>query len=355
MLLNSFLFPPSDGVVSGVAELLRVFLWAVFLLIPLSVTEIRRLPLAGVSAKMRAENTALAGDDSVSEYASVNAVSVRAETFFRRNGIILGRACGSHPERITYYIRSIFFALGDPLSTVAFGDDSEEPDRSLFTEQVKIVSLTERAVSAYIEGALIELSLAGDEKSGFLLFDPEASPEESAYRIPMSISEEGHVIGTCSFYVQNDDEYSNMIRTLFDHGLRVRVIHYSFLPFVTKDTLQIVMLGRRIAVRGLLNLAGDPAAERLRKKYTRDESAVSGIAALNAPKDLSIPLIYARKMKRYNRFASGVAWASILFGGAVALLIAIGVFPINAAPLLFFSQSILFAVLTYCFSRYYLS
>ena len=96
-------------------------------------------------------------------------------------------------------------------------------------------------------------------------------------------------------------------------------------------------------------------ADRMQKKCIRATSADSGIAALNAPKDLWIPLVYASKIAAYNRFVSVMAWLSALCGVAMAAICVLGLLPLAVSPIFFTLMPVLFGGLTYLFSRYYLS
>ncbi|MBR2907209.1 MAG: hypothetical protein IKC26_04110 [Clostridia bacterium] len=329
------------------ADAVNIFFWTLFLSMPLAVTELRRLPLLRVSDRMRKRNTALAGDAAALEYVSLRTVAVRSEMFFRKHPFCLGECAGSDPERLKYYLSSILMSLGEPFSRAV---------NSEYSERVKLLHVSSHTVRAYVDGVLVELRLGDDEHVGYRLSDPGASLRESAYRLPLGIAVEGETVGTCSLYVQNDAEYPALVRALFDHGLRASVCHYTFLPFLTEKTLQIPNPGSKKKKPPLVqNMSEDTVAARLQSSAIRDGVADSGIAALNAPRDLWIPLVYADKITAYNRFSAILAWISVITGASLALLTAFGILPVVANPILVSALPIGFGLISYLFSNYYLS
>ena len=325
----------------------NAFFWTVFLCLPLSATELRRLPLLRVSEQMKKKNTALIGDAAALEYASVGRVAVRSEMFFRKHPFCLGECVGDDPEQISYYLSSILKELGEPFSCAVSGGCSEN---------VRLLEVSECTVRALVDGVAVALHLGDNERKGYRLSDAGASLRESAYRIPLYISVRGDTVGACSLYVQNDSEYPALVRALYDHGLKIRACHYTFLPFLTEKNLQIPVPSKnRMRFPEVRNLASDTVAARLQSSAIRDGVADSGIAALNKPRDIWLPLVYAQKITAYNRFSAVLAWLSVLSGALLSILTVLGILPIASYPILVSLLPIAFGGITYLFSNYYLS
>ena len=347
MTVFAFRSVGTGALYSRASEAVNVFFWALFLSMPLAVTELRRLPLLRVSEEMRKKNTALAGDAAAAEYVSLRTVAVRSEMFFRKHPFCLGECVGNDPQKIKYDLSSILMALGEPFSRAVDGE---------YSEKVKLLLVSERTVRGYVDGVLVELRLGDDERAGYRLSDRGASLRESAYRLPLGIAVEGETVGTCSLYVQNDAEYPALVRALYDHGLRTSVCHYTLLPFLTEKTLQVPNPeSKKKKTPTVQNLSEDTVAARLQSSAVRDGALDSGIAALNTPKDLWLPLVYADKITAYNRFAAVLAWMSVIVGALLALLTAFGVLPTVAYPILVSLLPIGFGAISYLFSNYYLS
>ena len=347
MVISALLSANEPSFAVRLSGAVNAFFWTVFLCLPLSVTELRRLPLLRVSGQMKKKNTALIGDAAALEYASVGKVAVRSEMFFRKHPFCLGECVGDDPEWASYYLSSVLKALREPFSHAVNGSCSEN---------VRLLEVSERTVRALVDGIAVALHLGDDERKGYRLSDAGASLRESAYRIPLYIAVRGETIGTCSLYVQNDSEYPALVRALYDHGLRIRVCHYTFLPFLTEKTLQIpVPDAQRKRLPEVQNLADDTVGARLQSSAIRDGVADSGIAALNKPRDLWLPLVYAQKITAYNRFSAALAWLSVLSGALLSILTVLGILPIALYPILVSLLPIAFGAITYLFSNYYLS
>ena len=201
----------------------------------------------------------------------------------------------------------------------------------------------------------VTLFLNKRERSGYLLFDQNARAGEDAYRISLGISVEGDPKGTCSLYVSSDREYLMTVRAFRDHGLGISPCHYTFLPFFNRTTFRMVGDVKREEGNTVYNLTDDPSAEETEKIFHHTQSVDSGIMALNAPKDLWLPLVYANKIAAYNRFIAVLACISMATCLGLSILSAIGLLP-------FFTLTVFIPLITgafggagLLFSKYFLS
>jgi hypothetical protein len=153
----------------------------------------------------------------------------------------------------------------------------------------------------------------------------------------------------------NDREYLATVRAFRDHGLGVSPCHYTFLPFFNRTTFRMVGDVKKEEGNAIYNFADDPSAEETEKIFHHTQSVDSGIMALNAPKDLWLPLVYANKIAAYNRFIAVLACISIAVGLGLAILSAIGLLPIFTLTVLIPLVSGIFGGAGLLFSKYFLS
>ena len=336
----------------------RAFLATFFLLSPLAVTELRRLPIMLVSRALRRKNTALVGDAAAEEYARVGAIGMMSEQFLPKGSITLGECRGQDPETLRYYVLSMLNALGEPFSgAVEYWEKRKDlmDIDELYTENVRIVKISEQSVRGYVSRTEVTLFLNRRERSGYLLFDQGAPLNGDAYRISLGISVEGDPKGICSLYVSHDDEHIATVRAFYSHGLGIAPCHYTFLPFLNRTTLRLCGDARGEKGNTVYNLADDRSAEETEKIFHHTQSVDSGIMALNAPRDLWLPLVYASKIAAYNRFIAVLARISIASCLGLAILSAIGLLPIFTLTALIPLVTGVFGGAGLLFSKYYLS